>query len=256
MERTGRAADTPQLVGGDALTINSVPHLFQFELSVEPELASRLVDAINLMGGVGEVAEACYQRALDALSRQSKDAVMALAEEYHRLPASQYLDRWALLQLMVELHHEASLDFVDRLLSDKLPEERSSDPEHASTAAEEVMIRTTAVDVLDKVAADGNDAARELLLRHAAHPNFSVKRSAIQACLAHGGEDARERLQKHLPQRDHFILDIQRLDVRQVPQATGGLHVVCKDQQDALPLHDLGKAAGGKDEPPHGGCQC
>lgn len=256
MDLMRRATDTPRLEGGDALTTESVPHLFQFERSVAPELANRLVDAINLMGGVGEAAEACYQRALDALARQSRDAVKALAEEYQRLPASQYLDRWALLQLMVELRHEASLEFVDHLLASGLPEERSADPGHASTAAEEIMIRTTAVDVLTHMAADGNGAARDLLLRHATHENFSVKRSAIQGYLAHGGEGARERLKKHLPQRDHFILDIQRMDVRQVPQATGGLHVVCKDQQDALPLHDLGKSGGGKSDLPDGGSHC
>lgn len=256
MDLMRRAADTPRLESGDALTIQIVPHLFQFERSVAPELASRLVDAINLMGGVGEAAEACYQRALDGLARQAKDAVKALAEEYQRLPTSQYLDRWALLQLMVELRHEASLEFVDRLLAGVLPEEQSADPEHASTSAEEIMIRTTAVDVLDHLAADGSASARDLLLRHATHENFSIKRAAIQGYLAHGGEGARERLQKHLPQRDHFILDIHRLDVRQVPQATGGLHVVCKAQQDALPAHDLGQRDGSKGGPPDGGCRC
>jgi hypothetical protein len=256
MDLMRRAADTPQLLGGDALTIERVPHLFQFERSVAPELANRLVDAINLMGGVGEAAEACYQRALDALARQARDAVKALAEEYHRLPASQYLDRWALVQLMVELRHESSLEFVDRLLAGGLPDERSADPEHASTVAEEIMIRTTAVDVLAQMAADGSGAARDLLLRHATHENFSVKRAAVQGYLAQGGEGARERLLDRLPQRDHFILDIQRVSVQQVPQATGGLHVVCRDQQDALPLHDLGRSGGGKGDPPDGGCHC
>jgi hypothetical protein len=99
---------------------------------------------------------------------------------------------------------------------------------------------------LTRIAADGSEAALAALLRHAGHENFSIRRAAIQGYLAHGGEQARSVLLKALPERDHFILDIKRVDVRQVPQATGGLHLVSRDKAD-LPAHDLGRddAAGG-----------
>ena len=218
-------------------------HLFNFERSADAELARRLVDAINLMGGVGEKAEACYQQALDGLARRSKEAIQALAEEYERLEARQYLDRWAIVHLMAELRHEASLDHADRLLSSRIPEEQSADPHSFTSMGEEVMIRTTAVEVVTRVAADGNPRALEILLRHAGHENFSVRRAAVQGYLAHGGEQARDGLLKALPERDHHILNIRRVDVRQVPQAQGGLHLVCHDKAD-LPTHDLGRDGG------------
>jgi len=246
-----RAGDTPRLAGDDVLKVQTVAHVFNFERSVEPELAQRIVDAINLMGGVGERAEACYQRALDGLARRSREVVKALAEEYERLDTRHYLDRWALLQLMAELKDEGALDAIDRLLSSRIPGEQSTDPHSFTTVGEEVMIRTTAVEAATRMAADGSGRALEVLLRHVGHENFSVKRAAIQGYLQHGGEQARDTLLKALPERDHRILDIQRVDVRKVPQAQGGLHLRCRDQTD-MPAHDLG-ASGGEDS---GGGPC
>ena len=236
---------------------------FRFERSVDAELAGRITEAINRMGGAGEHAEACYQQALDGLARRAKEVTQALAEELDRIEESSYLDRWALVQLMAELKHESALDALDHLLSGRLPDERSSDPHSFSTAGEEVMIRTTAVEAATRIAAEGSERARELLLRHATHENFSVRRAAIQGYLAQGGEGAREVLLKHLPERDHFILGIQRVDVRQVPQAQGGLHLVNRREKD-LPVHDLnpgrdcGEKGGGKDGggDGQGGCGC
>jgi hypothetical protein len=260
MEPTTRSADTPRLMGDDQLKVETVAHVFNFERSVDAELARRIVDAINLMGGVGEKAEACYQKALDGLARQSKEVVKALAEEYERLDARHYLDRWALIHLMAELKHETALDFLDRLLSSHIPEEKSADPHSFTTVGEELMIRTTAVDAVTRIAADANSRALEILLRHVRHENFSIKRAAIQGYLAHGGEQARATLLQVLPERDHHILDIKRTDVRQVPQAEGGLHLVCRDRAD-LPAHDLGRdgkaggtSGGGKPNGDKDGC--
>lgn len=258
MEPTIRAADTPRLLVDDHLKVETIAHLFNFERSVDAELAQRIVDTINLMGGVGEQAETCYQKALDGLARRSKEVINALAEEYERLEARHYLDRWALIQLMAELRHEAALEPADRLLSSRIPEEQSRDPHSFTTVGEEVMIRTTAVEAVTRMAADGSARALDILLRHAGHENFSVKRAAIQGYLAYGGEQARATLLKTLPERDHHILDIQRVDVRQVPQAEGGLHLVCRNSKADLPAHDLGggsiDGSGKPDAEKDGGC--
>ncbi len=248
MEPTPRSPDTPRLMVDDRLEVKIMASPFRFERSVDAELAGRITEAINRMGGAGENAEACYQQALDALARRAKEVTSAVAEELDRLEESNYLDRWALVQLLAEMKHESALEALDRVLASRIPEERSSDPHSFTSAGEEVMIRTSAVEAVTRIAADGSERARELLLRHAAHENFSVKRASIQGYLAHGGEGAREVLLKHLPERDHFILGIQRVDVRQVPQAQGGLHLVNRREKD-LPVHDLnpGRDCGGKD---------
>ena len=262
MASFSRAADTPQMVGGDSLTIERVAHPFNFEQHTSAELAARIVEAINRMGGAGDEAESCYQRTLDSLARQAKEATQALATENSKLPPALYLDRWALLQLMAELKHESALDFIDQLLGSRLPPEDSKDPESLSTVGEEVMIRTTAVDAVARMAADGSPRALEVLLRHVGHDNFSVKRAAIQAYVAHGGEQARAVLAKAVAERDQYIMDIQRIDVRQAPQAQGGLYLKCRDSQDALPGHNLGRGLGNEDKPGgsnsggSSGCNC
>jgi hypothetical protein len=158
---------------------------------------------------------------------------------------------------MAELKDESALGFVDRVLSSRFPDEQSRDPHSFTTVGEEVMIRTTAVEVAARIAAEGSTRALEILLRHAGHENFSVKRAAVQGYLAHGGAGARDALVKALPERDHFILDIRRVDVRTVPQAEGGRHLVCRDQRD-LPAHDLNRDGesdkGSKPGSGDGGC--
>lgn len=240
MEPTLRAADTPNLTVDDRLEVKAMANSFHFERSVDAELAARIVEAINRMGGAGEAAERCYQQAVDALARRGKEVVQALAEEADRLPEDRYLDRWALVQLMVELKHETALEPLDRLLSSRIPDERSADPHAFTTVGEEVMIRTSAVEALTRIAADGSQAACELLMHHSRHENFSVRRAAIQGYLAHGGEKAEDTLRQALPERDHFILSIRRTGVRHVPQAQGGLHL--KTRECDMPPHDLNPA--------------
>jgi hypothetical protein len=255
-----QAADTPRLVGGDSLTIESVAHPFNFERHVPAELAARIVDAINRMGGAGDEAETCYQRAVDGLARHAKKVTQALVAEYSGLPENLYLDRWALVQLMAELKHESALEFVDALLSKRLNQGEGAQgdalPEDINPLGEEVMIRTTAVDAAARMAEDGSARALEVLLRHVGHENFSVKRAAIQGYLAHGGEQARDLLSKAVAERDHHIMDIQRIDVHQAPQAQGGLYLKSSDGKDNLPGHDLGRGDGSGHSDPHKDDKC
>lgn len=249
MEPVMQRSDAPRLILDDNLKIEVIVHPYSFEHSPDKELNQRIVDAINQMGGIGESGEKCYQSALDGLARRAKDVIRIAAAEYARLPKNQYLDRWALVQLIAEIKDEVSLEFLDRILSSEIPPEESNDPHSFTTVGEEVMIRTTGVDAVAGIAADGSAKALEVLLRHVRHDNFSVKRASIQGYLAHGGADAAEQLKKILPERDHYILDIKRIDVRQAPQAEGGLHLVCRDKGE-LPPHDPaehqdGKPAGG-----------
>ena len=109
------------------------------------------------------------------------------------------------------------------------------------------MIRTSAVEAATRIAGRRQRTRARVAAAPRGHENFSVKRAAIQGYLAAGGDGARDVLIKQLPERDHFILDIQRVDVRQVPQAQGGLHLVNRREKD-LPVHDLnpGRDCGGK----------
>lgn len=151
--------------------------------------------------------------------------VSIVTSEYKNLPKNQYLDRWSLVQLLVELKDPSALPTLDEILSSQIPSEESKDPHSFSTVREEIIIRTTAVEALISLAVDRNAQALELLLKHVKHENISVKRASIQGYLACGGAEARDTLLRILPKKDHFILNIQRKDVREVPQAEGGRYL-------------------------------
>lgn len=203
------------------LKLRKVPHPFEFRESPNAELNSLIVTAVNQMGGFGPNAEADYQSALDALRRQEAAALSIIVAEYKALPESRYLDRWSLVQLLAELKNPDSLPALDDVLSSSVPPEQSKNPHSFSTLGQEIMIRTTAVEAATRIAAAGGHQAVDLLLKHARHNIFSVRRACIQGYLAHGGNEAKERLLKIVPENERFIMEIRREDVRNVPQPKG-----------------------------------
>jgi hypothetical protein len=230
-----RAIDGPRIAPGDALRVNVQPHPFNFAKYPQDPLNDLIVDAINKMGATGEEAEKLYQDALDRLRPCADKVIDIVHAEYASMPEEQYLDRWSLIQLVAELRSPSSLRLLDDILGSAIPPEQSRNPHSFTSVGEEVMIRTTAVEALTRMAAEGNPQALALLLKYSRHPTFSVKRAAVQGYLEHGGSKARAELLKVLPKDEHFILNIRRADVRDVPQAQGGLHLVCPDAQDDGP---------------------
>ena len=231
MPRSKGTSDTPRLDQGDSVELQKSSHPFGFRASPDNPINAQIVEAINRMGGGGEDAEAAYQSSLDALRRQSKKVASIVAVEYNELPEEQYLDRWSLVQLLAELKDTSSLQVLDEIVSSQIPPERSTETHSFSTVGEEVMIRTTAIEAIARIASK-NKQALEILLKHAQNRNFSIKRAAIQGYLEQGGKDAREVLTKALPKKDHYILDIRRMDVREVPQAEGGLFLARRDSDE------------------------
>jgi HEAT repeat protein len=251
--------DTPrsQASGDDKLEIRMKPHPFIFSRDPKNPLNEQIVETINRMGGVGEDAEKRYQSCLNALFRQAREVVAIVEQELKDQPAESYLDRWSLVYLLAELKQPQALQALDAILSARVPEERYKDPHNFTSVGEEVVIRTTAVDAIMRIAADGVKEAQEMLLKHVRHDNFSVKRAAVQAFLQVAGEGGRETLMKNMPESDHHILDIKAIDVRQAPQAEGGLHLKPCDREE-LPALGTESDLGGKD--PAGksdkGCGC
>jgi hypothetical protein len=181
----------------DRLEVKIMASPFRFERSVDAELAGRITEAINRMGGAGENAEACYQQALDALARRAKEVTSAVAEELDRLEESNYLDRWALVQLLAEMKHESALEALDRLLASKIPTNvrRSAQLHHRRRGSHDPHQRGGAV---TRIAADGSERAVSCCCGTRPTELLGQAR-AIQGFLAHGGEGAREVLLKHLP---------------------------------------------------------
>src|SRR6266542_2285318 len=116
---------------------------------------------------------------------------------------------------------------------DALPKERSDDP-HGSPAARELVIRTTAVEAVTRLAAGGNDEARAALLKYARHRVRSVKIAAALAYLEQGGSRARKELRKRMPKSDHWILEIRRVHPQEIPPIEGHRFLPPKSPPEAV----------------------
>jgi hypothetical protein len=238
---SGKSPDTPFLGGPDTLEIRPVEHPFSFRESDDGHLNGLIVEAVNRMGGVGERAEDDYQGALSALGKRAEDAVAVIVAEYEALPEDQYLDRWSLVYLLSELRQPAALGALNRIITSRIPAEKARESHDSSTVAEEVMIRTTAVEGVVRLSAEGVEEARKVLLRHARNRTFSIRRASVQGLMDTGEDTDKRELRAVLKERgDDRLLRIRRMDVREAPQATGGRFVVPPDAKREAPPPDLG----------------
>ena len=233
MRKFDTRGDTPTMDTDDDLKVETVAHPFRFrEFANESEVTALIVEAVNRISGAGESAEEDYRGCIDKLSRKTKLVSSIIQAEYFDLPDDAYLDRWALIMLAVELQNGRILNFFKKVLSSEIPGERSKDPHSFTTVGEEVMIRTTVIEGLERLAADGNEGAVELLFRNIGHESFSIRRAATQALLAVGGDEMRRKLEDELPKRHHDLLKIRRTAVQEAEQAEGGLFVKNRDDAD------------------------
>lgn len=238
--KSRQGTDTPISGAVDTVKTKVIEHPFSFRASTDAELNKLIVAAVNHMGGTGEGAEDAYQQSLRALRGRAEDAVKVVVAEYAALPEDQYLDRWSLVELLSALRHRSALDALGRIVASEIPPERSKDPHSFSTAGEEVMIRTTAVDALGRLRAAGVAEAGRLLLRGVEHSNFSVRRASVQAIMESGSPDEQKALRELLDRRQETrLLEIKRRDVREVPQAIGGRFVVNQDRKNEAPPPEL-----------------
>jgi hypothetical protein len=221
----------------DTVTVHVNRETFRFRHSQGDPLNDQIVDAVHRMTASGIGAEAGYRAAIVRLRAQVERAIEIVGHEYHDLDENRYLDRWALVQVMSDLWHPAALPVLDAILSSRMPPERSDDLHDSSTVDEELMIRTSAVDAITRLAAQGNREARGLLRQHLGHPAFSVRRAAVQGYLASGDESTRAELRRILPAHDQVLLRIVPLQMSQIPVPRGDLDLVGVDR--TLPAPDL-----------------
>jgi hypothetical protein len=223
--------DTPKLPDDNSLEIKVIEHPFKLKSSKDDKLNTLIVNAINAMGAFGDDADMQYQKYVKQLKENSATKSI-LITEYSDMGESQYLDRWSIIQLVSDIGDGSTLDFFNKVIKAKIPKEKSKELHSYSTVGEEVMIRTTAIEGISKLAANGNAEAVKSLLNHTNNENFSIKRAAIQAFIEVGGKDSIAILKKHLPKASLHLLEIKRTDVRNVPQADGGLFVKTHDNDD------------------------
>jgi hypothetical protein len=211
-----RSPDTPFLgPGGDHLEANE-----QQRIPLGRDEVSELVsDALAAMTASGVDAERDYQRSLAALEHNPASAD-TIASVYRQLDEDRYLERWSAIQLITDMRGTGSVDFLADVLRQPIPEERGSDPAHGfSTVAEEVMIRTTAIEALSRRLAAGDRSAGDVLLSQLGSEILSIRRAAIQAATDSGDEALARRVRETVAGTDdEWMLSIRRSGVGSVPQ--------------------------------------
>ncbi|PYK40476.1 MAG: hypothetical protein DME60_08010, partial [Verrucomicrobia bacterium] len=108
--------DAPRISPADELD-RAVTHAPLFEAVKSPRLKALLEETLQRMNGLGEDAESQYQRALAALRNTGDEALDALAQEFERLAADQYVNRWAVVQLLTDLEDPRALGALNRIIA-------------------------------------------------------------------------------------------------------------------------------------------
>jgi hypothetical protein len=180
--------------------------------------ASRaLHDFLAVMYSQGDNAQQDYARALERLRSQAEAVIAEIPRIEATLRETDYPTRFALIFTASELRHPAALPWLRNVALSRIPAERSSDPHSFSTVAEETILRTTAVDGIGRLAQDNNNEATEALFQSLGTPSLSIHRAAVQQLLQ-SPNASRERILSALPEDQHFLLDLRRIDVREAPQ--------------------------------------
>src|SRR5215216_1138696 len=181
--------------------------------------AGRLLrDSLNLMNNPREEARERRAEALSQMRERAADVVVEIAAAEAAADRDNYPLRFQLVHTAAELKRPEALPFLRQFVRTRIPPERSKDPHSFSTVAEETILRTTAVEGVEQLAAEGNNEAQEALLGFLGQDSLSVRRAAVQALLATGGEGVRQRIEESLPENQRFLLDIRRVEPDEVPQ--------------------------------------
>lgn len=225
------ADDTPRVAGppppggnaapgdepGDSLA-SPGPQAYEF-IDEFGGLGSAFTDAVHAMGAVGPDVEDNYQRALRVLREYPPDEITTFARRgWQSLPEEAYLDRWGLVQLLTDLRLSDAAGVLAAVVATPVPPERSPGADHRhSTVGEEVVIRTTAVEGLARLAAEGDPRAVEALVRHLDDDQRGVRAACVTALRGLPG-GAPVDLTELVREDDRDLLTARRPDVREVPQ--------------------------------------
>lgn len=213
----GRPGREPPPQASDSLHVNSGPP--DSDPIRNSPAGRRLRNALNVMYDFREDARERWADTLSALREQAADVVIEIAAAEAAANREDYPLRFQLVHTAAELKSPEALPFLRQFVLTQIPPERSKEPHSFSTVAEETILRTTAVEGVEQLAAEGNNEAQETLLEFLGQDSLSVRRAAVQALLATGGEEMRQRIEESLPEQQRFLLDIRRVeDPGEVPQ--------------------------------------
>lgn len=213
--------DAPRVGGNkdfvDALNIREL-HRYP-DVSNDERLYRTLIDALGAMTAGGSDADEVYNGLVRRLG-EDEEFVVVVLKTLESLEESEYQERWALLQLAIDLGHPAAGEYLAEFVRRPIPEERSEDPVHGvSTVTEEVILRTTAIEGLARLFRRDVDST-DVLLETVASSDYAAMRRASWFALIDGGrDDAVERARGLLQESEYgWIIDVRRIPVQEAEQ--------------------------------------
>ncbi|MET0909427.1 MAG: hypothetical protein ABWZ99_08150 [Ilumatobacteraceae bacterium] len=213
--------DAPRVGGNknfvDELTITAV-HRYP-DVSGDERLYRTLMDALAAMTGGGPDADENYQRTIRELGADD-EFVGVVLKTLDALEEDEYQERWALVQLAIDLENRAAGDYLVEFVRREIAPERSKDPVHGvSTVTEEVILRTTAIEGLARLFRHDYDASDALLEIVSSAEYTALRRASWFALIDGGRDDAVERAREVLRDSDYaWIADLKRIPVQEAEQ--------------------------------------
>jgi hypothetical protein len=195
---------------------------------------SALRQSVDRMSAIGPDAETAYQEAIAGVRSQPPDELRAaVTAAFRDLPDDAYLDRVSMVQVLTDVRDPSLVDVLRDVIAAPLPPERSTGEDYKySTTAREVLIRTTAVDGVARLAAEGSAEAVDVLVDNVTHENHTVRAACVVALLELGGEPA-SRARDRIRDDDRDLLELRRARVQDVPQPDPGSEVRYPGAYDA-----------------------
>lgn len=185
----------------------------------------------------GPDAQSEYERALADLRKVPEAIVIEIARALGKCEPYDYATRWALVFAACELKHKSALPLLASIVSTPLPQEPQPPSHGFSIVANETVLRTTAIEGLGHLAAQGHNSAIDSLFRVVREPSISLRRAGVQAILGIRKSAAMiERLRASLPPEQHFLLELKRPAVTEVPQVPKPQQYLSEEARERVSL--------------------
>jgi hypothetical protein len=173
---------------------------------------------LTAMAGVGEDAEANYQKSL-AVMRLNPEVLSVLAEVYEAIVEEDYFRRTLVVETLKEMHSVDALSYLARIANTPIPEDRMPKNTEVNTREDEIVIRITAVQGLSVLAAQDSSEANNLLLKLVSHDDLTVRQMSARGYLGSSVGSLDEKLkQLHeiVPEDEHWYLTTKLTEIRKV----------------------------------------
>lgn len=152
-----------------------------------------------------------YQRVIELLGGCS-DAVETVTRLIQRVPLADAPLRWSLLYLLGEVGDHSAAEFLYSLAIERLSQEERKEGCEGPRDGE-LLVRTMAVEALQRIAARHPDAGEYVLKIVSERPVQPILIEAVKAAM-----DLRlkDDVAKLLPKDDYWILDIRRVRIGEI----------------------------------------